>query len=90
MGEAIRGQSFIVDKLIGMGDEIVDLVPPNNPNEPLSSICFFAPNSEPHYMELAPEDGDVEVVPWPSANFEKAERMTISTNSNPFTLKVGY
>uniref|UniRef100_A0A158QDW4 SUN domain-containing protein n=5 Tax=Hymenolepis diminuta TaxID=6216 RepID=A0A158QDW4_HYMDI len=88
MGEAIRGQSFIVDKLIGMADEIVDLVPPNNPNEPLSSICFFAPNSEPHYMELAPEDGDVEVVPWPSANFEKAERMTILTNSNPFTLKL--
>lgn len=88
MGESIRGQSFLVDKLIGMSDDIVDLVPPSNPNEPVSSICFFIPNCEPHYMELAPEVDDIQVVPWPSRNFEKAERMTIAGNVDDFTLKV--
>lgn len=87
MGELIQGQSFNVDKLIGMGDEIVDLVPPKAPNEPVSSICFFTPSSEPHYMELAPEDSDQEFVTWPSANFEKCERMIISSDPNEFTLK---
>lgn len=89
MGETIRKQSFIVDKLSGMSDEIVSLVPPNNPSESVVSICFFSPSSDPHYMELAPEQSDSAVTTWPSANFEKGEWMHVISSPANFTLKVG-
>ncbi|VDM18581.1 unnamed protein product [Hydatigera taeniaeformis] len=88
IGEAIRGQGFLVDKLVESSDEIVDLVPPNNPHESVISICLFAPNSEPHYMELAPEQSDPAIVTWPSGNFNKGEQMTVSAKSGDFTLKL--
>eukprot|EP00108_Taenia_solium_P001365 TsM_001023200 transcript=TsM_001023200 gene=TsM_001023200 len=88
MGEAIRGQGFLVDKLVESSDEIVDLVPPSDPHEPVISICLFAPNSEPHYMELAPEQSDPAIVTWPSGNFKKGERMTVSAKPSEFTLKL--
>lgn len=88
MGEAIREQGILVDKLVESSDEIVDLVPPKDPHEPVISICLFAPNSEPHYMELAPEQSDPAIVTWPSENFKKGERMTVSAKPSEFTLKV--
>ncbi|KAL5108280.1 hypothetical protein TcWFU_010429 [Taenia crassiceps] len=88
IGEAIREQGFLVDKSVESSDEIVDLVPPSDPHEPVISICLFAPNSAPHYMELAPEPNDPAIVTWPSGNFKKGERMTVSSKPSEFILKL--
>ncbi|EUB55207.1 Plectin-1 [Echinococcus granulosus] len=88
MGEVIRGQGFLVDKLVETSDEIVDLAFRNDPHETVISICFFAPNSEPHYMELAPEQSDPAIITWPSGNFKKGERMTIFAKPSEFTLEL--
>ena len=86
----LRKQSFAVDKLAGMSDEIVTLVPPNDPNEPVVSICFFSPTGDPHYMELAPEQSDPVIITWPSGNFEKSELMHVISSPGDFTSKVGW
>ncbi|CDS39395.1 Spectrin alpha actinin [Echinococcus multilocularis] len=88
MGEVIRGQGFLVDKLVETSDEIGDLAFRNDSHETVISICFFAPNSEPHYMELAPEQSDPAIITWPSGDFKKGERMTIFEKPSEFTLKL--
>ncbi len=86
MGEAIREHGFLVDKLVGLSDEIVDLAPPSQPREQVVSLCSFSTSAESHHMELAPGGSDAPT--WPSGMFEKGDKLTVTGNPKEITLMV--
>uniref|UniRef100_A0A5K3FGB3 Calponin-homology (CH) domain-containing protein n=1 Tax=Mesocestoides corti TaxID=53468 RepID=A0A5K3FGB3_MESCO len=88
IGDAIREQSGLVDKLVALSDEIIELAPPSGPKVPVVSLCFFMPNNGPHHMELAPSACNSTAVTWPSGTFEKGEKMTVIANPTRITLKL--